>query len=101
MDAALGFRRGHPLHTMAAGLELELRIRAEAEDLGNHFLIAAEFALAFGNEFDFPSGALGVAHVHAEQVAREQSGFIPAGAGPDLQEYVALVAGVPGQQQLL
>jgi hypothetical protein len=45
--------------------------------------------------------ALGVACVHAEQVAREQRRFVPAGAGADLEKDVALVVGVARQQQAL
>ena len=101
VDAALGFGLRHALHAVAAGFELELGIGALADDAGDDFLVAAHFARAFRHDLDLPALALGIARVHAEQVAGEQRRFVAAGAGADFQEDVALVVGVLGQQQLL
>ena len=98
VDAALRLGRRHALHAMAAGLELQLRVGARADDLGDDFLVAAHFAGTLGNHFDLPALALRIAAVHAEQVAGEQRRFVAAGAGADLEEDVALVVGVLRQQ---
>ena len=42
--------------------------------------------------------ALGVLRVHAGEVGGEERGLVPAGARPDLDEDVLVVAGVPGHQ---
>ena len=101
VDAALRFGGRHALHAVAAGLELELRIGALADDARDDFLVAAHLARAFRHDLDLPALALGVARVHAEQVAGEQRRFVAAGAGADFEEDVALVVGVFRQQQLL
>jgi hypothetical protein len=44
--------------------------------------------------------ALGVARVHAEQVAGEQRGLVAAGAGADLEHRVLGVERILGQEQL-
>ncbi len=44
---------------------------------------------------------LGVAHVHAQQVAREDRRLVAAGAGADLEEDVAVVVRILRQQQPL
>ena len=79
---------------MGAGFEFQFRIRAAAVDAGDDFLEAAVFASAGRFHFDFPALALGVARVHAEQVAGEDRGFVAAGAGAHFQIHAAVVAGV-------
>ena len=44
VDAALGFGFRHPLHAVGAGLELQPRIGALADDARDDFLVAAVFA---------------------------------------------------------
>jgi len=58
-------------------------------------------ALALGDDLDLPAAPFGIARIHAEQVAGEQCRFVAAGAGADLEEDVAVVVGVRGQQQFL
>ena len=94
VDAALRLGLGHALHAMAAGLELELRVRALPDDARDHFLVAAELGGALRNDLHLPALALGVARVHAEQVAGEKRRFVAAGAGAHLEEGVALVVRV-------
>ena len=43
--------------------------------------------------------ALGVAHVHPVQLGGEQGGLVAAGAGPDLEDDVAVVVRVARQEQ--
>ncbi len=45
--------------------------------------------------------ALGIAHVHAQQVAREQSRFVAAGAGANLEKNIAIIVRIARQQQPL
>jgi hypothetical protein len=61
-------------------------------------LIAAQLGIAGRDDLDAPALALGVAGVHAQQVAGKQRRLVAAGAGADLEEDVALVVGVAGQQ---
>ena len=87
--------------TMAAGLELELRVGAVTDDLGDDLFVTALFTRALRNQVHLPALALGVAYVHAEQVAGKQTRFVPAGTGANFHENIALVARIPGQQLLL
>ncbi len=101
MDASLGFGLRHTLHTMRAGLELELGVDVVALDAGNHFLVTAVLALALGKDLHAPALFLGVARIHAEQVAGEDRRLVAAGTGTDFQEHVAPVVRVLGQQHAL
>ena len=47
---------------------------------------------------DLPAVALGVAGVHAEEVGREEGRLLAAGAGADLDDDVAVVVGILGQE---
>ncbi len=101
VDAPLRLRLGHALHAVAAGFELEPRVGALTDDAHDHFPVAAELARRRRDDLGLPAVPLGVAHVHAQQIAGEQSGFVAAGAGADLEEHVALVVGIAGQQRRL
>ncbi len=81
------------------GLELQLAVDAVADDADHHFLVAADVAGALATDLALPALPLGVAHVHAQQVAGEQRRFVAAGAGADFEEGVAHVVGVARQQQ--
>ena len=100
VDAALRFGRGHALHAMRAGLELEMRERAVADDAADDFLVAAVLAGALRQHFDAPALLVGVARVHAEQIAGEDRRFVAAGARAHFEVDVAVVARVLRQQQL-
>ena len=84
---------------MGARFELQPGIGAPALDARHDFLVAAVLAFAGGNNLHGPALALGVAGVHAEQVAGEQGGFVATGAGPHFQEQVGFVARILGHQQ--
>ena len=90
---------GHPLDAMDAGFELQPREHALAGDVGDDFLVAAGVALALRQHLDLPAVKLGVALVHAEQVAGEQRRLVAAGAGPDFDDRALLVGRVLGQEQ--
>ncbi len=59
MDAALCLGRRHALHAMGAGLELESRVRALADDAADDFLVAAVLTSALAQHLDFPALPLG------------------------------------------
>ena len=109
VDAALGLGRGHALHAVHAALVLQPRPHALSglggalAALGLHgdldVLVAAELGLGGVDDLGLPADALGVAQVHAQQVAGEQGGLVAARAGLDLEDDVLVVAGVARDEQ--
>ena len=63
-------------------------------------LVAAEVGLAGVEDLGLPALPLGVAQVHAQQVAGEQRGLLAALPRLDLEDHVLVVVGVARQQQL-
>ena len=94
VDAALGLGFRHALHPVAAGLELELAVSAIARHADNGLFIAAQLGVAGRDDLDAPALALGVAAVHAEQIAGKQRRFVTAGTGAHFHESVTLVIGI-------
>ncbi len=84
---------------MHAAFVLHARKHALAFDDGDHFLQAADARLGGRQHFHLPALRFGIALVHAEDLGREQRGFVAAGAGADFQDDVLLVVGILGQQQ--
>ena len=68
-------------------------------DVGDDFLVAAGLALALRQHLDLPAVEVGIALVHAEEIAGEQRRLVAAGAGADFEDGALLVGGVLGQQQ--
>ncbi len=101
MNASLGLGLRHALHAVRAGFELELGVDVVTLDAGNHFLVAAVLALTLGEDLDAPALLLGIARIHAEQIAGKDRRLVAASAGADLEEHVAPVVGVLGQQHAL
>ena len=71
VDAALGLGDRHALHAVHAGLELHLRVDLVALDAERDLLEAAGVALGGVDLLDLPALQLGVARVHAVEVAGE------------------------------
>ena len=90
VDAALRLGRGHALHAVAAGLELELRVGALADDARDDFLEAA--ARRPGSR-RAPRPASGCARRSActcgSRSPAKSARLVAAGAGADLEEEVA------------
>ena len=101
VDAPLAFGRRHALHAVAARFKFEFAVCAQPDQSHDHFFIAAQIAFVGGDDFGLPAVALGIAAVHAQQIARKQRGFVAAGTGADFYEYVFVVVGIFGQQQFL
>ncbi len=101
MDATLGFGLRDALHAMGAGLEFQARIDAGTDDAADDLAIAAEIRFAGRDDLDLPALALGIARIHAEEVAGEQRRFVAASAGADFENDALLVVGVARKQQFL
>ena len=99
VDASLRFGLRHPLYAVAAGFELEPRVRSAPHDPDDDFLVPSVLAGAAAHDLGLPARELAVAQVHPEQIAREQCGLVPPGAGPYLQVHVARVGRIGGEQQ--
>ncbi len=98
VDAALRLGGRNSLHAMHAGLELHLREHLVAADAEGDLLEAARVALARVDLVDLPLLQLGVARVHAVQVAREDRRLVTAGARPDLDDDVLVVVRVAREE---
>ena len=101
VDASLGFGDGHALHAVRAGFVAQPPVDLLAADLHDDLAVAAQLGFAGRQDLGLPAAMLGVAQVHAQQVAGKEGAFITAGAGPDLQDGVAGIVGVARQQQVL
>ncbi len=102
VDAPAGFGDGDTLHTMDAALVLEVRIGALALHHEGHLFVAADPGAILADHLDLPAAlAFGVARVEAEKLRREEAGLVAAGAGANFHNYVFLIAGILGDQQLL
>ena len=86
---------------MCARFEFELAVDTVAFDPGDDLLVAAVLAFVLGENLQTPATLFGVTRIHAEQVAREDRGLVATGTGADLEEHVAPVVGVLGQQHAL
>ena len=99
MNAALRLGLGDTLDAMCTGLELQAAVHAAPFNAGDDLLEAAVFAGAVAQDSDAPTLVLGVARVHPVQVAGEQGRLVAARAGADLEEDVAFVVRILGDQQ--
>src|SRR4051812_13573156 len=79
VDAALRFGGRDTLHAVPAGLVFQPRIGALAGVLGDDFFIPAGVAVALLHDLNLPALQVGVALVHAQQVASEQRRLVAAG----------------------
>jgi hypothetical protein len=99
VDAPLRFGFRHALHAMAAAFVAQGLVDVRAFDGKNDFLEAAEIGRRRVDDARLPTARVGELGIHAEQVAGEQRGFLPAGAGADFQDGVAAVVGIRRQHQ--
>ncbi len=100
VDAALRLGGGHALDAVDAGFELQTTEDPLARHRGHDLLVAARVAFGDGFDLDLPALALGVAGVHAEQVAGKDCRLVATGAGAHFQYGRGVFVGVArGQQQ--
>src|SRR5690606_35841715 len=99
VDATGALGGGDALHAVHAGLETERAVDAIARDDGDDLLDAARRGLAHRGDLHLPALGLGVAAVHAEEIGREERRLLAARPRADLEEDVALVVGILGQEE--
>src|SRR5258708_34435746 len=99
MDAALRFRVGDALHTMNTAFIFQLGINFLALNSRDNFFYSTHLRGRAFHHFDFPALGFGVTRVHAEEVAREDAGFVAASAGADFKDNVFVVDGIVGEEK--
>src|SRR5438105_4383650 len=77
VNAALRLGRGHALHALHTGLELELRVRTSAQHLEDDLFEATLFGLALREDLSLPAMALGVPRVHPVKIRPKERGLLP------------------------
>ena len=98
VDAALCLGGRHTLYAVGAGFKLQVAVNPVAGDEADDFLVPAGFRGRLAHDLDLPALELGVAGIHAEEVGREESGFLAARTGADFQHGVLLVQGILGDE---
>ncbi len=83
---------------MDAGLVLQLTEHVAPLDAEDGLLDASEARLTGIHQLRPPAPTLSEARVHPQELAREESGLLAPGAGPDLDHGAALLIRVLGQQ---
>jgi hypothetical protein len=81
-----------------AAFELQAREDPRPGDARDRFLVSPDFGLRGADQLEPPAILVGEALVHAQEVAREQGGLVPAGAGPHLEHGGTLVGAILGQE---
>ena len=99
VDPAARLGRRDALDAMDAALELEAAVGAVAADLDDGLLDAVDAGLVRAQHLGLVAVGLGVAQVHPEQLGGEQRRLVATGAGPDLEDDVAVVVRVARQEQ--
>ena len=101
VNSATGLGLGNTLHTVNAGLEFQAREDVGAGDIGCRLLVTADPGLGDFHDLETPAVARREPLIHAEQVGSEKRGFIPACAGPNLQNGISRIIPVAWQQKKL
>ena len=101
VDPPLGLGDRDPLHPVGAGLVLEAEVGVGALDQEDRLVHPVLVRGVLGEDLDLPLLGRGVAQVHVVEVAGEEVGLVAALGAPDLDDHVAPVVGVLGQQQRL
>src|SRR5690606_39428288 len=97
--AALSFRFRHALYAMRPGFELELAVHTRAFETGNDFLVAADFSLVRGHDFNAPAAIFCVTRIHTQQISCEQGAFVATRAGANLKKHTAIVIRVRSEER--
>src|SRR5258707_11162697 len=98
MNASLCLRRRNPLYAMLPSLVAQRSERARAGHLEDGFLHAAKWAVGVRDGFARPAVPLDIARVQAEQMRREEGGFVATGARANFDDGVAVVERIVRQQ---
>src|SRR5689334_17163797 len=98
MDAAAAFGDRNALHAVDPALELETGKDTGAADRSDRLLVAAKLGSARGDELELPALDVGVALVHAKEIAREERRLVPACPSANLEHRRPVVRGVARQK---
>ena len=99
MDAALRLGDRHPLHAVHATLVLEAGPCTVAPDEERDLGESAHVGVTGLERFALPAVDDGEGHVHVVEVAGEEVGLLTALGATDLNDHVAAVVRIAGQQQ--
>ena len=99
MNTSLRFRLRYALHPVYAAFILHSTVRALAGKGKYRFLDASHLGIVQRDHLGLVAAALSIALVHAHQIRTKERGFIPAGAGADLDNDVFIIVGIFGKQQ--
>ncbi len=99
MDAPARLGGRHTLDPMDARFEFQPGEHPPAGDIGDDLLVAAGIALTLLEHLDLPAMDVGIALVHAEEIAGEQRRLVAAGPGTDLEDGTLLVSRVLGKEE--
>ena len=99
VDATARFGFGHALDPVDPRFELEAGEDAAPGDVDAGFLDPAQRRLRHFDHLEAPAVQFGIALVHTQQVAREESRFVAAGARAHLQNGVLFVGLHAGGQR--
>ena len=94
VDPALRLRRRNALDAVSSAFPFEDRVRAVAFDRERDLLVAAAVIRARLEILDLEAEAIGVARVHAVEVAGPERGLVAAFTGADLEDHVLAVGRV-------
>ena len=86
---------------MRTGFKLEIRIDAVAADTTDNFFVATVLAFALTENLYTPALSFRVTRIHAEQVARENSGFIAARTCAHFEINIGIVVRVRRDKRFL
>ena len=89
------------MHPVDPGLPAKKAVGIGSPNSEDSFPDAPKGAFAQGKRLDLEPIPFGETGIHAGQVAGKKRRLIPAGAGPDLDDGVAIFERIPGNQQLL
>ncbi len=98
VDTALRFGFRHPLDSMHSALVAESAERPSTLEGEDDFLVAAHIRWCGIQYLGLPALELSISAVHGEQISGKQSGFITAGACPDLEHRIFVVRRIARHQ---
>src|SRR5678815_3522299 len=101
MDAPARLCDRNALNTMHSALELKLAKSPRTLNRQDNVAETPDSTLLSVHQLDLPAAPLGIARVHAQEIAREQGCLISAGPRPNLQQDVLVVVRILGEKQNL
>ena len=91
----------HPLHPVPTRFKLQAAIDPLARDPNHHLFVPPQLTGGLTQQLGAPTLAVGVAQIHAQQVAGKQGRFIATRPGPDFHKRRSFIVRVARQQHAL